>query len=221
MCVDASESDAPGGAEEMPVSNNNKARGKIVRRLGINIFGNPKFDRLLEKKAYPPGQHGRRRMRISDYGTQLAEKQKLRFCYGLTERQFRVLFAKAKAMKGITGDQMMALLERRLDNVIYRLGMAATRVQARQLVKHAHFCVNGRKVSTASITVAPDDKITVRKNERSERLVKEQIESGGRDVPAWMVRDDKSLSALIVRDPTREEIPTIANEQLVVEFYSK
>jgi small subunit ribosomal protein S4 len=201
--------------------NNKKARGKIVRRLGVNIFGNPKFDRLLEKKAYPPGQHGRRRMRISDYGTQLAEKQKLRFCYGLSERQFRTLFDRAKAKQGITGDVMMELLERRLDNVIYRLGMAATRVQARQLAKHGHFCINGRKVSTPSITVAPDDKITVRKNERSERLVKEQVESGKRDIPPWMVLDEKSLSALIIRDPAREEIPTIADEQLVVEFYSK
>ncbi len=203
------------------MSDNRKARGKIVRRLGINVFGNPKYDRLLEKKAYPPGQHGRRRSRVSDYGTQLAEKQKLRFCYGLNERQFRNLFAKAKAMKGITGDKMMSLLECRIDNVVYRLGMANTRAQARQLVKHGHFCINGRKVSTPSITVEADDKITVRKNDRSQRIVKEQIEARGRDIPAWMVLDEKSMTALIVREPMREEIPTVANEQLVVGFYSK
>ncbi len=202
---------------------NAKAKGKIVRRLGINIFGNPKYDRLLEKKAYAPGAHGanRRRPRLSDYGTQLTEKQKLRFTYGLSEGQFLNVFKKAKTMSGITGDNMLNLLERRLDNVVYRLNMAATRAQARQAVRHGHVSINGRKASIPSMLVSADDKITVREKDSSKRLIKEQVAAGGRDLPPWLALDEAALAGLVVREPMREDIPTIADEQLVVEFYSK
>jgi small subunit ribosomal protein S4 len=202
-------------------SSKSKAKGKIVRRLGVNVFGNPKFDRLLEKRPNPPGMHTRRRSRLSEYGLQLVEKQKLRFHYGMSEHQFRNLFAKAKNMKGITGDNMLVLLERRLDNVVYRLGMAATRSQARQIVKHGHILLNGRKASSPSQLVSVDDKITPQKRKSSESLVGDMIEANHRDIPAWLALDEKGAEGLMVRMPEREDIPTIADEQLIVEFYSK
>jgi small subunit ribosomal protein S4 len=198
-----------------------KAKGKIVRRLGLNIYGNPKFDRLLEKRPTPPGMHTRRRGRPSEYGLQLIEKQKLRFCYGMTERQFRTLFAKAKHMKGITGDNMLVLLERRLDNVVYRLGMAATRAQARQIVRHGHILLNGHKATSPSQLVSVDDKITPHKRESSRNMIKERLESGKGDTPGWLAVDEKAIEGLMTRMPEREEIPTVADEQLIVEFYSK
>lgn len=197
-----------------------KAKGKIVRRLGLNIYGNPKYDRLLEKRPTPPGMHTRRRGRPSEYGLQLLEKQKLRFCYGMTERQFRTLFAKAKKMGGITGDNMLVLLERRLDNVVYRLGMAATRAQARQVVRHGHILLNGRKATAPSQLVSVDDKISPRKDS-SKAMVKESIEAGNNEVPGWLAVDEKAVEGLMTRMPEREEIPTIADEQLIVEYYSK
>jgi len=205
----------------MARTSNRKAKGKIVRRLGLNIYGNPKYDRLLEKRPTPPGMHTRRRSRLSEYGLQLVEKQKLRFCYGMTEKQFRTLFAKAKNMKGITGDNMLVLLERRLDNVVYRLGMATTRAQARQMVKHGHVQINGRKAATPSQLVSVDDKITAKKKKSSESMVRDLLEANHREVPAWLAVDEKAAEGLMVRMPEREDIPTIADEQLIVEFYSK
>jgi len=205
----------------MARTSNRKAKGKIVRRLGLNIYGNPKYDRLLEKRPAPPGMHTRRRSRLSEYGLQLVEKQKLRFCYGMTEKQFRTLFAKAKNMKGITGDNMLVLLERRLDNVVYRLGMATTRSQARQMVKHGHLQINGRKAATPSQLVDVDDKITAKKKKSSETMVRDLLEANHREVPAWLAVDEKAAEGLMVRMPEREDIPTIADEQLIVEFYSK
>jgi len=205
----------------MARTSNRKAKGKIVRRLGLNIYGNPKYDRLLEKRPTPPGMHTRRRSRLSEYGLQLVEKQKLRFCYGMTEKQFRTLFAKAKNMKGITGDNMLVLLERRLDNVVYRLGMATTRSQARQMVKHGHVQINGRKAATPSQLVSVDDKVTAKKKKSSETMVRDLLEANHREVPAWLAVDEKAAEGLMVRMPEREDIPTIADEQLIVEFYSK
>jgi small subunit ribosomal protein S4 len=202
-------------------TSNKKAKGKIVRRLGLNIYGNPKYDRLLEKRPTPPGMHTRRRSRLSEYGLQLVEKQKLRFSYGMTERQFRTLFAKAKNMKGITGDNMLVLLERRLDNVVYRLGMAATRSQARQIVKHGHVLLNGKKASAPSQIVSVDDKISPKKKKSSESMIRDLIEGNHRDVPSWLAVDEKAAEGLMVRMPEREDIPTVADEQLIVEFYSK
>jgi len=198
-----------------------KAKGKIVRRLGLNIYGNPKYDRLLEKRPTPPGMHTRRRGRPSEYGLQLLEKQKLRFSYGMTERQFRTLFAKAKNMKGVTGDNMLVLLERRLDNVVYRLGMAATRSQARQIVRHGHISLNGHKASTPSQLVSVDDKISVRAKEGSRNMIKENVEAGRGDVPGWLAFDEKALEGLMTRLPDVEDIPQVADVQLIVEFYSK
>jgi len=198
-----------------------KAKGKIVRRLGLNIYGNPKYDRLLEKRPTPPGMHTRRRGRPSEYGLQLVEKQKLRFCYGMTERQFRTLFAKAKNMKGITGDNMLVLLERRLDNVVYRLGMAATRSQARQIVRHGHIMLNGHKASSPSHLVSVDDKIAPRAKASSQSMIKDRIEASNGEVPGWLAIDEKAAEGLMTRMPEREEIPTIADEQLIVEYYSK
>jgi small subunit ribosomal protein S4 len=198
-----------------------KAKGKIVRRLGVNVFGNPKYERLLEKRPNPPGMHTRRRGRLSDYGTQLVEKQKLRFHYGMSERQFRSVFAKAKSMGGVTGDNMLILLERRLDNVVYRLGMAATRAQARQLVRHGHICLNGRKASTPSQLVSSNDKITVKDRKSSQTIVHDAVEANHRDIPAWLMLDEKASAGMVVRMPERSEIETVADEQLIVEFYSK
>ncbi len=205
----------------MARNSSRKAKGKIVRRLGVNIFGNPKYERLLEKRPNPPGMHTRRRGRLSDYGTQLVEKQKLRFHYGLAERQFRTVFAKAKTMTGITGDNMLILLERRLDNVAYRMGMAATRSQARQLVRHGHLALNGRKASTPSQLVSVGDKISVKGRKSSQTMVGEALEANHRDVPTWLAVDAKAAEGVVIRFPERSEIPTVADEQLIVEFYSK
>ena len=205
------------------MSSNKKAKGKIVRRLGVNVYGNPKYDRLLEKRPSPPGAQagGRRRSRSSDYGLQLSEKQKLRFCYGLSEHQFRRVFAKAKNMKGITGENMLILIERRLDNVIYRMGMASTRSQARQMATHGHLRINGRKASTPSILVCPDDKITAGAKKGSQNMVKEALEATTTEPPSWLAVDKQGGEGLMVRMPVREDIPTVADEQLIVEFYSK
>jgi small subunit ribosomal protein S4 len=198
-----------------------KARGKIVRRLGVNIYGNPKYDRLLERKPHGPGLHGKRRKRVSDFGLQLLEKQKLRFCYGLSEKQFRTVFAHAKRMQGITGENMLTLLERRLDNVVFRLGFATSRAQARQMVKHGHFLLNGGKATSPSMLVSANDQISVRNKANSQQMVKDIIETTSGDVPGWLQADEAALQALMLRDPEREEIPTVADEQLIVEFYSK
>jgi len=198
-----------------------KAKGKIVRRLGLNIYGNPKYDRLLEKRPTPPGMHTRRRGRPSEYGLQLVEKQKLRFAYGMTERQFRTLFAKAKHMTGIAGDNMLILLERRLDNVVYRMGMAATRAQARQVVRHGHIHLNGHKATSPSQLISVDDKIAPRAKESSKNMIKEALESGKSDVPGWLAVDEKAAEGLMIRMPEIEEIPVLADVQLIVEFYSK
>ncbi len=205
----------------MSRTSSKKAKGKIVRRLGLNIYGNPKYDRLLEKRPTPPGMHTRRRSRLSEYGLQLVEKQKLRFCYGMTERQFRTLFAKAKNMQGITGDNMLVLLERRLDNIVYRLGMASTRSQARQMVKHGHVQLNGRKASSPSQLVSVDDKVTPKKKKSSEGMISDMLEANHREVPSWLAVDEKAAAGLMVRMPEREDIPTVADEQLIVEYYSK
>ena len=197
-------------------------KGKIVRRLGINIFGNPKFDRLLERRPNPPGETKRRRPRLSEYGKQLVEKQKIRFSYGLTEKQFRIVFRNAKKMKGVTGDNMLTLLERRLDNIVYRLGMAATRTQARQIVNHGHIHVNNRKVNIASYVVRTNDAITIKEKDSSRKLLQDLIASNiDREIPEWLSLSKVDMTGKINRLPEKTDIPTVADEQLVVEFYSK
>lgn len=202
---------------------NTKARGKIVRRLGVNIYGNSKYDRLLKKKPQRPGKERdfRDRSKLSDYGRQLLEKQKLRLTYALSERQFFNNFVKAKKLLGLTGDNMMILLERRLDNVLYRLGLATTRAQARQFVSHGHICLNTRRVNVPSMIVRTGDKIQVKESESSRKLLRESLAHSNQVMPDWLSMDGDALAGSVERLPDRADIPSIANEQMVVEFYSK
>ncbi|QEN05407.1 30S ribosomal protein S4 [Thiospirochaeta perfilievii] len=205
------------------MARNSKAKGKIVRRLGVNIYGNSKYDKLLKKKPQGPGKErgARSRAKVSDFGKQQNEKQKIRFAYGMSEKQFYNSFLKAKAMPGLTGDNMMILLERRLDNVIFRLGMATTRSQARQMVSHGHIVFNGRRLNVPSAIVKEGDVISIKENDNSVKMVRENISKSGRPVPAWLSLEADTLKAKIERVPFRTDIDTIANEQVVVEFYSK
>ena len=198
-------------------------RGKLVRKFGENIFGNQKYDRLLNRKPYGPGQHGQtRRRRPSNYGVQLREKQKIKKMYGLLEKQFRAYFAKAEKMKGETGTNLMQLLERRLDNVVYRLGFSSTRSQARQLVNHAHFLVNNTKVNIPSYLVKPGDKIKVRDRSKKLDVLLDSVRriKGDLDLP-WLELDKAKLTGTFMDIPAREDMGVIANEQLIVELYSK
>jgi len=199
-------------------------KGKIVRRLGVNIYGNPKYDRLLERRPTPPGEHGAaRKGKPSDYSRQLQEKQKVRFCYGLSEKQFRRVFTKAKAMKGIAGHNMLELLERRLDNMIYRLGMASTRAEARVFVKHGHYLVNGRKVNIPSALVGPGDVIEVREKSRKVEKIVEALDGVmRRGIPSWLELERDAFKGTVKSAPVREELTSPAiEEQLIVELYSK
>lgn len=199
-----------------------KARGKIARHLGINVFGNPKYDRLLKKKPYGPGNPKKGRIRETEYARQLKEKQKVKFAYGLSEKQFRNLFYKAKSMKGVTGHNMLVMLERRLDNVVFRMGMAASRRQARQLVSHGHFYLNGRKVTIPSALVRPGDLVASKQKKSSEMLLRRMVsENSARQAAPWIEVSQDDLTGKIAMLPTREMIPTVAEEQLIVEFYSK
>lgn len=205
------------------MARNTKARGKIVRRLGVNIYGNSKYDRLLKKKPQKPGQEKgyRGRSKVSDYGRQLLEKQKLRFAYGLSEKQFFNTFVKAKHLDGLTGDNMMILLERRLDNVVYRLGMATTRAQARQFVSHGHIRLNGKRSNIPSMVVREGDAVEIRDNEGSRKIIREALAHSHQVMPAWLSIDDDKLKGRVERLPYRTDIPSEANERMVVEFYSK
>lgn len=199
-------------------------KGKIVRRLGVNIFGNPKYDRLLERRPTPPGEHGAgRKGKPSDYSRQLIEKQKVRFCYGLSEKQFRRVFDKSKSMKGITGHNMLILLERRLDNMVYRLGLASTRTEARLFVRHGHFLVNDRKVDIPSYLVSTGDVIQVREKSRKVVKIAEALDSVmRRGIPAWLELERDAFKGTVKTLPAREELTSpVFEEQLIVELYSK
>jgi small subunit ribosomal protein S4 len=196
-------------------------REKVARRFGIALFGPSK---ALEIRNFPPGQHGARntRRKLSAYGTALAEKQKLRMQYGVLEKQFRKTFAEAQRRDGVTGENLLMLLELRLDNVAYRLGFANTRFASRQLVAHGHLTVNGRKVDIASYECSPGDVIGVRNNNRSQQLVGRFLEmTAGNPTADWVTVDRDNLKATVNRVPTREDINPIVNEQLVVELYSR
>lgn len=198
------------------------ARGKLVRRFGVNIFGNQKYDRLLKRKPAAPGEPKKTRPRQTEFGRQLTEKQKLKFCYGLSERQFANLFEKAKQLKGVTGHNMMILLERRLDNVVYRLGMATSRAQARQIVSHGHIYLNGRRVNIPSALVKAGDIIQAKPREATKELLRSTIAANSsRPVPAWLSISADELKGTINAIPSRDMIPSIAEEQQIVEFYSK
>ncbi|HEU5011930.1 MAG TPA: 30S ribosomal protein S4 [Roseiflexaceae bacterium] len=198
--------------------------GKVSRRLGIGIT--EKGQRILNKRPFPPGQHGpgARRRQVSDYGVQLLEKQKARYVYGILERQFRRIFEKAQRFPGETGTALFILLERRLDNVVYRLGMATTRSQARQLVSHGHITVNGRKTNIPSYTVKVGDVIAVRPESRRRNYFKNVVDGGQLNrvkAPDWLRLNANELSGEVIAMPRREDAEPGINEQLIVEFYSR
>ncbi|MGM7720828.1 30S ribosomal protein S4 [uncultured Metabacillus sp.] len=191
---------------------------KLSRRLGISLSGTGKE---LEKRPYAPGQHGPgQRKKISEYGLQLQEKQKLRHMYGVNERQFRNLFDKAGKLAGKHGENFMILLESRLDNVVYRLGLARTRRQARQIVNHGHILVDGGRVDIPSYQVKPGQTITLREKSRNLDIVKEAIEVNN-FVPDYLTFDADKLEGTFTRLPERSELPAEINEALIVEFYSR
>ena len=198
-------------------------KGKIVRRFGVNIYGNDKYDRLLERRAVPPGQHGAKpRRKVSDYAQQLLEKQKLRNTYGLLEKQFRRTFQAALRQRGVTGENLLVLLESRLDNAVYRSGFAATRGQARQLVNHGHLQVNGRRVDIPSCRLRVGDVVTVRATARSRELVARELQlSPPKPDGGWLAVDREALAFTIRRLPETTELATPANVQLIVELYSR
>ena len=205
------------------MAKSNVPKGKLVRKFGENIFGNPKYDNLLNKKPYTPGQHGpTRRRRLSNYGIQLREKQKIKSMYGVLERQFRNYFHKAEKMTGETGTNLLQLLECRLDNVVYRLGLASTRSQARQLVSHAHFLLNNQKCNYPSATVKPGDIIQVRNKSKKIEFIMESMKriKGDIELP-WLELDKAKMTGTFLAVPERDEMALTVNEQLVVELYSK
>lgn len=195
-------------------------RTRISRRFGVPIFGPDKY---LERRNYGPGVHGpKSRRKFTDYGLGLVEKQKLRYYYGLMERQFRGVYERALRRRGVTGEQMLQILETRLDNVVYQLGFGTTRSSARQLVSHGHVKVNGRKVNVPSFALKVNDVIEVKDASVSRGLASKNLElSTNRVVPDWLTLNKESFKGSLMRIPTRAEIQPIANEQAVVEFYSR
>jgi small subunit ribosomal protein S4 len=197
---------------------------KQCRREGQKLFlkGQRCFsDKCgVERRSYPPGEHGRGRMRASEYSKQLREKQKTRRYYGILEKQFRSYYAKASRQPGVTGENLLRLLEFRLDNVLVRLGFAASRRQARQLVRHGHWMVNGRRVNIPSYQVRPEDVISIKADSAASDTVRTATELTA-TVPAWLQADHDSLTAKVLRVPERSEISAPVQEQLIVELYSK
>ncbi len=195
-------------------------RLRISRRFGVPIFGPSKY---LERRNYGPGVHGpKSRRKHTDYGLGLIEKQKLRYFYGLLERQFRGVYERALRRRGVTGEQMLQILETRLDNVVYHLGFANTRAAARQMVCHGHVRVNGRKVNIPSYSLKVNDTIEAKESNVSRQLATKGLESStSRAVPDWLSLNKDAFKGILMRVPTRDEIHPIANEQAVVEFYSR
>ena len=192
---------------------------KIARKFGEAIFG---ADKVLQKKNYPPGQHGQnRRRKVSEYGTQLREKQKAKYMYGVLERQFRNLFDKAARTKGITGEVLLQLLESRLDNVVYRLGIAPTRPAARQIVLHKHVTVNGKVVNIPSYQVKPGDVVAVREKSKSLEVIADALAGFNHSKYPWIEWDERVKGGKFLHMPERSDIPENIKEQLIVELYSK
>lgn len=192
---------------------------KKSRRLGVDLVGE---DKAYERRPYPPGQHGRARQKESEYRLQLHEKQKARYTYGILEKQFRRYYEEANKKQGRTGDVLLQLLETRLDNVVYRAGLARTRRHARQLVVHGHFLVNGKKVNVPSYRVTAHDVIDVKdKSKESTPFIVARETHGERPIPAWLEVIPGALRILVHQLPTRQQIDTPVQEQLIVEFYSK
>lgn len=200
---------------------------RLCRREGVKLF--LKAERcytekcpMNKKKSYPPGQHGQGRKKVSEHGLQLREKQKARRTYGVMETQFHLTFNRASRQKGVTGDNLLSLLERRLDNVVFRLGFAGSRPEARQLVRHGHYSVNGRRVSIPSFTVKPGDTVAVLPKSRESAKLKYLAElTAQRPVPAWLTVNRETLQGTVDRLPSRQEIDTALEEHLIVELYSR
>ena len=201
-----------------------KAVCRLCRRERMKLFlKGPKCDTMkcpIERKPYPPGEHGRGRIRESEYMLQLREKQKARRIYGVLERQFRNLYAEANRQAGITGENLLRMLELRLDNVVYRLGFAASRAQARQLVRHGHFAVNGRRVNIPSYQVKAEDIVTMKSGSPAEQVVRDATDLTASVAP-WLQADHEGLTGKILRLPERVEIDAPVQESLIVELYSK
>ena len=195
-------------------------KSKIARKFGEPIFGP---DKALERRNYPPGQHGMnaRRKKVSEYGVQLKEKQKAKYTYGLLERQFRITFEKAESKKGVTGEILLQMLECRLDNVVYRLGIAPTRAAARQYVSHRHITVNGTVCNIPSCSVRPGDIIGVREKSKSLEVINDSLRGNKNSRYSWLEWDSASLSGKLLNVPERADIPENIKEQLIVELYSK
>jgi small subunit ribosomal protein S4 len=199
---------------------------RLCRREGMKLF--LKGDRCykdkcaIERRGYAPGQHGRRRTKVTGYGTQLREKQKVKRMYGVLETQFRNYFKKAARTRGITGETLLQFLEQRLDNVVHRIGFAASRPQARQLVANGHIRVNGRKVDIPSCLVKQGDEISIREKSRKNEFIRLSVETAkGRGVPAWLELQAEGFKGRVLNLPTREDIVLPISEQLIVELYSK
>ena len=192
---------------------------KIARKFGEPIYGSDKY---YEKRNFPPGQHGaaKKRKKVSEYGIQLQEKQKAKYTYGILERQFRNIFDKASKKKGITGEILLQLIESRIDNTVYRLGIAPTRDAARQLVSHRHITVNGKVMNIPSAMLKPGDIVAVREKSKSLEVITNSV--AGRSVSfPWLEWDSATLTGKFMSYPNREDIPETINEQLIVELYSK
>lgn len=194
-------------------------RTRIARKFGEAIFGP---DKVLSKKNYPPGQHGNgRKKKTSEYGIQLREKQKAKYTYGVLEKQFRILFEKASRTKGIKGEVLLQLLEARLDNVVFRMGLAPTRAAARQLVSHRHIVVNGKVVNIPSFSVKPGQVIGVREKSKSLEVIVDALAGFNHSKYPWLEWDKTSMSGKFLHMPERTDIPENIKEQLIVELYSK
>jgi small subunit ribosomal protein S4 len=199
---------------------------RLCRRENMELFlkGERCFtDKCaIKRRNYPPGQHGQARPKVSSYGTQLREKQKVRRIYGILEKQFRGYFEKADRMKGVTGENLLTLLEKRLDNIVYRLGFASSRSEARILVRHGHFNVNGNKVNIPSYQVKVGDIVELREKSREISVINEALEAvARRGIPQWLELDKESYKGMVKSNMTREDITTPIQEQLIVELYSK
>ena len=199
---------------------------RLCRRESVKLF--LKGDRCytekcaIERRPYIPGVHGQRRQKLSDYAIQLREKQKVKRIYGLMEKQFRKTFHRAANMKGVTGEQLLQLLERRLDNVVYRLGFAGSHAEARQLIRHRHIHVNGRAVDIASFETSEGDEVSVREKSRKvSRISESMVSLERRGLPGWLELDKGTFSGKVSRLPARDDVTMPINEQLVVELYSK
>lgn len=201
-------------------------KAKVARREGMNIFGLPKITRVLTKRNYPPGVHGVqqgvRKPRMTEYGTQLREKQRMKRTYGILEKQFRNYFLRAKRMKGEQGYLFHSLLERRLDNAVYRLGFAASRSQARQLVTHGHIEVNGKQLTIPSYTLNVGDTIRIRdKSRKSTLFSEEKIGTRKVELPTWLSHDPQELTGKVVALPGEDDIKGQFDTKLIIEFYSR